>query len=541
MTAARADPMSRVSRMTSTAAGPDQPGLAAARTTGASVVRGGTWNLVARVLPQACVLIISVAAARFLGPHGMGRQSFIAFVALSTTMFFTGGLSVALMRFVGEELGRDRPGTALSLVRWAGRVAVVGAAVAGGGILVVALAGAEPQSAWILAGLGAAFGVLHTVPSALLIGAQRWRDATIVGLTTSTIAVPATIAVLAAGGGITGMFAVGAAVGFANFALTWVLARGAMRSMGASPQRDRSVERAAARYAAWASLGVLLTFVVFRRSEFFFLDQYSTDSEIAFYSIAFATIYGVTLVFEATGGVVIPAFATLKGAGETERIRVGYERSLRLVTMASLPIAAGVLAVGPETLRLVYGDDYSATEPVVRLLALSLPFIPIMYISSALLAGLGLIRPDLVAGAFAAVLNVALALLLIPAFDAVGAAIANTGAQVAVAVGVFGYTWRLMGAWPLDTQVVLRAAGTAAVAGGAAWTIVSALEGVPGVVLGTAAGIAGFALTGRLVRVLRDDDAQWLWAASGERALGRIVRPVCRVLAGAASSGGAHG
>lgn len=39
--------------MTSTAAGPDQPGLAAARTTGAT---------------------------RFLGPDGMGRQSFIAFV-----------------------------------------------------------------------------------------------------------------------------------------------------------------------------------------------------------------------------------------------------------------------------------------------------------------------------------------------------------------------------------------------------------------------------------------------------------------------------
>jgi hypothetical protein len=57
--------------MTSTAAGPDQPGLAAARTTGASVVRGGIWNLVARVLPQVYVLIISVAAARFLGADGM--------------------------------------------------------------------------------------------------------------------------------------------------------------------------------------------------------------------------------------------------------------------------------------------------------------------------------------------------------------------------------------------------------------------------------------------------------------------------------------
>jgi O-antigen/teichoic acid export membrane protein len=414
-------------------------------------------------------------------------------------------------------------------------VAFVGAGLGGGVLLVVALAGAEPQSAWVLAGLGAAFGVLHTVPSSLLIGAQRWREATIVGLSTSTVAVPATIVVLAAGGGITGMFAVTAATGFANFTLTWVLARGAMRSLGSPSRRDRSVERATARYAAWSSLGVLLTFIIFRRSEFFFLDHYSTDSEIALYSIAFAAIYGLTLLFEATSGVVIPAFATLKGAGATDRIRSGYERSLRLVTMASLPIAAGVLALGPEMLRLVYGDDYSGTEPVLRLMAMSLPFVPIMYISTGLLAGLGLVRPGLVAGAGAAVLNVVLAFVLIPEHDAVGAALANTGAQVAIAVAVFAYTWKLMGERPLDVPTIVRPAIASALAGACAWLILSALAGVPGVLLGTAAGVAVFAVAGRLVGVLRDEDAQWLWNASGERALGRVVRPACRALAGRAA------
>jgi O-antigen/teichoic acid export membrane protein len=524
--------------MTSTAAGPEQPGLAAARTTGANVVRGGIWNLVARVLPQAYVLIISVAAARFLGPDGMGRQSFIAFVALSTTMFFTGGLAVAVMRFIGEELGRDRPGAAIALVRWAWRVAFVGAVVGAGVLLTVAVAGAEPQSAWALAGVGAAFGVLHTVPSALLIGVQRWRDATIAGLTTSTVVVPATIVVLAAGGGITGMFAVGAAAGFANLVITTLLARRAMRSLGAPVQRIPSVERATARYAAWSSLGVLLTFVIFRRSEFFFLDHYSTDAEIALYSIPFAAIYALTLVFDATSGVVIPAFATLKGAGATDRIQSGYERSLRLVTMASLPIAAGVLALGPETLRLVYGNEYTGTAPVLRLMAISLPFVPLMQMSNGVLAGLGLVRPSLVAGAVAAAVNVALAFVLIPAYDATGAALANTGAQITIALGIFGYTWKLAGAAPIDLPAIARPAIASALAGAIAWLILSALEGLPGVALGTVAGVAVFALAGRLLGALRDDDAQWLWEVSGERALGRLVRPACRVLAGTAASEG---
>jgi O-antigen/teichoic acid export membrane protein len=524
--------------MTTTAAGSDQPGLAAARTTGASVMRGGVWNLVARFLPQVYVLIISVAAARFLGPAGMGRQSFIAFIALSATMLFTGGLSLAVMRFIGEELGRDRPGAAIALVRWAWRVAFVGAIVTVGILLAVALAGAEPESAWVLAGLAAAFGVLHTVPSALLIGVQHWRDATIAGLITSTIGVPATIAVLAAGGGITGMFAVGAATGFANLVLTWMFARRATRRLGASPQRIRSVERATARFAAWSSVGVVLTFIVFRRSEFFFLDHYSVDSEIALYSIPFALIYGLTLLFEAAAGVVVPAFATLKGAGATDRIRSGYERSLRLVTMASLPVAAGVLALGPETLRLVYGDDYSGTAPVLRLMAISLPFVPLMQMGTGLLVGLGLIRPELVAGAVAAVVNVALAFVLIPAHDATGAALANTGAQITISVVVFAYTWKLIEAPPIGLSAIARPAIASALAAAVAWGIVSELAGVPGVVLGTAAGIAVFVLVGRLLRILRDDDAQWLWAASGDRALGRLVRPACRVLAGDAASEG---
>jgi O-antigen/teichoic acid export membrane protein len=522
--------------MTSTAAGPEQPGLAAARTTGASVVRGGMWNLVARVLPQAYVLFISVAAARFLGPDGMGRQSFIAFVALSTTMFFTGGLAVAVMRFVGEELGRDRPGSAVALVRWAWRIAIVGAVVGAGLLLAVALAGAEPESAWVLAGLGAAFGVLHTVPSALLIGTQSWREATIAGLTTSTVGVPATIAVLAAGGGITGMFAVGAVTAFANLLITWTLARRAVRGLGAAPQRLRSVERATARYAAWSSVGVLLTFIIFRRSEFFFLNHYSDDTEIALYSIPFAAIYALTLVFEATGGVVIPAFATLKGAGAMDRIQSGYERSLRLVTLASLPITAGVLAVGPETLRLIYGDEYSGTASVLRLMAISLPFVPIMQMSTGLLAGLGLVRPGLVAGAVAAVVNVALAFALIPAYDATGAALANSGAQVTIALAIFGYTWKLLGSTPIHLPAIARPAIASALAGATAWAILSALAGVSGVVLGTAGGVAVFALAGRLLGALREDDAQWLWGVSGERALGRLVRPACRVLGGPAAS-----
>ena len=44
------------------------------------------WQSAGNLMPQLYTLAISVAAARFLGPERLGRQSFIAFVALSVVM-----------------------------------------------------------------------------------------------------------------------------------------------------------------------------------------------------------------------------------------------------------------------------------------------------------------------------------------------------------------------------------------------------------------------------------------------------------------------
>ena len=157
---------------------------AAARTTGASLFSGSIWNSVAGLLPQFYTVAISIAAARFLGPDAFGRQSFIAFVSLSIALVLTAGLSIALMRSVAETLGREEPGQARGLLRWARRPQALAGTVGGGGMVVAGLAGAEPGLAWVLAGVSTLFAVLHTVPSAGLIGAQRFRDAAIVGLVT---------------------------------------------------------------------------------------------------------------------------------------------------------------------------------------------------------------------------------------------------------------------------------------------------------------------------------------------------------------------
>src|SRR3954451_20818185 len=74
-------------------------------TSAPSVVSGGLWTLLNPAVPQAPPLVLSIITARSLGPDDMGRQSYIAFVALALVQAAPAGLPGALSRFIGELLG----------------------------------------------------------------------------------------------------------------------------------------------------------------------------------------------------------------------------------------------------------------------------------------------------------------------------------------------------------------------------------------------------------------------------------------------------
>jgi O-antigen/teichoic acid export membrane protein len=493
----------------------------AAQTTGAKVMRGGAWTAVSSVLPQLYTVAISIVAARFLGPSEFGRQSFIAFVALSVFQVLTTGIALTLMRSVAENLGRGRGDEAQGLIAWAWRLQTAAALVGGGGLVVVALAGADPRAAWALAGAFVGFGVLQSVANAVLLGAQRFRAAALVGMVTGGVTVPLTIGVLVAGGGITGIFAVEAAVAAANLVWTALLARAAVRDLPPAVPAPAALRRAALAFAGWATAGAVVTLVVWRRSEFVFLAHYASDAEIGLYSIAFAAVSALSALPERLSTVLISAFATLRGADAQDRIRWGYGRSLRLLVLLALPLAAGVAAVGPAFLRLIYGEDYRGAGAVLVVLVAALPFLAVSSISSALLQGLDDARTPLLVGLGAAVVNVVLAFALIPRHAAVGAAWASAGAQIAAGAGMYACARRVTGPADWRPGSLGRCALASAGCAGAARAVLAGLGGVAGFLVATLAGAAAFGLLALALRILSRDDVEWLSGHLGHLAGGR--------------------
>src|SRR5207248_8308323 len=237
--------------------------------------------------------------------------------------------------------------------------------------------------------------------------------------------------------GITGMFGVEAVVAIVNLVWTTRLGTRTLRRIEAAPRVvSDSLRRNARSYALFATGTNVVTFVVWRRSELFFLQHYSDSSEIAFYSIAFAVVTALVALPQSLSDVVSPAVATLFGAGHEERIARGYGRGARLLVLSTLPLTALALAVGPETLKVIWGDNYSRAGTVFLILVAPLPVLPLISFSRAFLTGIGVVRVQLLILAAAAVVNVGLDFVFVPRYDAVGAAIANVCAQLAAGLPI---------------------------------------------------------------------------------------------------------
>lgn len=503
---------------------------AAEATTGRSVLLGGLWNVLGRIVPQIYALITSVVAARVLGPEAMGRLTFLTFVGATLIVLFSGGLNNALVRYVSEALGRGRADAVRLLMRWAWRVEGVGAAIAGGALVLLALSGADPRAGWLLVGAAAAIGVLHSVPSAVLFATQRWRQAVTVVLVTGSLHTAASVVVLAAGGGISALLAVDAAIGLVNLVWTVLLGRRELRRLPPTAVSSEDLRPLVTRFALLSTASLALWYVLERRSEVLFLAWLSSDAEIALYSIPFSALAVAILVPAAIAGVTAPAFATLYGAREFDRIRSGHARAVRLMALVTFPLTAAALSLGPTALRLVYGEEYRGTVPVAAILFASLPAVAATALSVALLTGLGRIREQIWITAIAVVVNLALNLALVPFFDAVGASIAHVSARTLAAVLLFAATVTALDGVAMRPRVLIPAVLASAGAGLVAWALVEILGGLPGVLAGLVAGSLALLLLARLLRIVPAEDAAWVALV----AHGRFGAAVARVAAACA-------
>jgi O-antigen/teichoic acid export membrane protein len=502
---------------------------------GGRTLVGGLWTSLSRVAPYAYTVLVSVVAGRILGPGPLGRQSFIAFVVVTTTAVCTAGLPLALIRGSAEALGRGDAGAVRGLAGWAWRVAGIAAVVGTGALIVIAVLGATPRAAWLFGAIAVTAGILNTVPGSILTGTQHWRQNSLVILVCGAGGTIATVIVLALGGGITGMLAVTAVTAVAMFAGGLWLMNRALRPLQAQPAHDLpELRRKASRFALASSVSVVLTFVVAQRSELFFLDRESSNAQIAFYTIAFSAVTMLATLPMGMTTVISPMFARFFGAAQMERIRSGYGRALRLSLLLTIPITAGGIVLGPRLITLAYGDRYAHAGTVLRILVASVPLAPVGAVSVALMVGYGRLRFPIVVSAIAAAADITAAALLVPRWDAIGAALANECAALTATMAQFVYSIRLLGRIETAPRHLARMLAASTLAAAVAQGVLELGSGALALVLAFAAGSSVLATLAVWLHVLPREDADWLTAALRGTRLQRLGRVCARLARGPA-------
>jgi O-antigen/teichoic acid export membrane protein len=275
----------------------------------------------------------------------------------------------------------------------------------------------------------------------------------------------------------------------------------------------------------------VLELVVAQRSEVVFLARYSGDAQIALYAVAFALVAALLAIPAAVQQVLSPTISTLFGAGAFDRIRGAYGRAIRLLLLVSVPLAGGTLALGPAAIVVAFGQKYQGAGNVLLVLASSLPLVPVSGASAALLVGYRRMRFPLVIGLVAAAIDVGAAAVLVPHLDAIGAALANTAAQLVSAAIALVYCARLVGGIDLRLPFLWRMVGVTAVASGASRLVLVFVDGPLGFALALVVAVVLFTLLAAVVGVLPGEDAQWL-ADSSAGSRGRLLGRVSFLLAG---------
>ena len=437
-------------------------------------------------------VLVSVLTARYLAPAEMGRYAFLVWLAGLLAVALSLGFPTTVTRFTAEALGAGRPaaaGALLGLVmRWQSTLALAAAALLAGS----ALAAPAPwRLPLVLTALSLPALVLHGSVAAFLSGLQAFRRQALLGVAALALQIALFALVVLADGGVAGFLLAHAVANTAGLAAVVVLARregGRAGALPAAPLAD--IARAdVLRYARGVSALVVLDAVVWQRTEVAFLQALAGPAEVAFYALAFGVAAQVARVPYQASVVLFPSFPALVGGGRVAEVAALHATAMRYLVLLGAPMAIGLAVTAPALVRLLWGPAYAPAGLVLAVLALGSLVSFAAGASPAVLHAMKRQDRLLRQGLVAAAADVVLALLLIPAAGALGAAVASSAAQA------------------LGSVLAIRAAVTAAGAGVpaaalarimAAGAVMGVIAVVPIVTLGGGPGLAAAVLTGAL-------------------------------------------
>ena len=413
-----------------------------------SLAAASALNFASGLTSVIAALVVSVLVARGLRPQGFGVYALVMAFITFTFAVARLGIPDTAGRYTAElHAGRRSDLIAIIIGRSlrSGLISGTGAALA---LALVSglIAGFFRQPAMRLDLLVGALlpvpMVLLSVLQSVLASLQQYRYLWQVNLVTSPIWVAGCGFSLAIHAGIPGLLFTTLFVELLNLAAaTW-----RTKQLAGARFDGELPPGLAVRFKHYhRSLAVLivLDLIVWQRSELVVLGRFSTAAQTSFYAVPFGMVERIIdLIPGALLGALLPGLAYAGASRNPWQATVIFKAALRYLALLTIPICIGGFLLASWLIQLLYGPGFGPAAVVLQVLLVSALFGVLGRASRAMLLSLERQQLLVQTGAIAAVLGIALDLLLIPRWGALGAAIANAIMQAAWTVAVVIPVWR---------------------------------------------------------------------------------------------------
>lgn len=172
---------------------------------------------------------------------------------------------------------------------------------------------------------------------------------------------------------------------------------------------------------------------IYKMMDKIMLGNLSNISNVGYYENAEKIVNIPNSIITALGTVMLPRMSNLVANGKNTKIREYIDKSMEFILFLSIPITLGLIAIGKNFAPLFFGESFAKTGEIIQYLAITLIFISwANVIRTQYLIPNGKDKPYIISVFLGAVVNFIINSLLIPKYDAIGAAIGTIFAEMVV-------------------------------------------------------------------------------------------------------------
>lgn len=421
-----------------------------------TIARNASWLLLATTAQKFLAFVAFTAAARIVGPDITGEYFFAVAITSTFVVIADLGLTPVVIRAIAadQKKGRRLFGAALILKVGLIPLAIIASLLFG----IFREASTSVFYTLLIMVLVMSADSLHLMYYGVLRGKQKLRFEALgmfVGqIFTTVVAVSAALFGLGAPGLAFALLV--ASVWNLMWSYTRVQ-REDVRTVKPTKDDVRSVVRQAVPFAL---AGVFVK--VYSYLDTMIIEAFHDTVAVGNYAVAYKVTYAfqfIPLVFIAA---LYPALSSVYAKGDRESLKRVFAGSLRIMAIVGAPIAAGLSAIAPRFVPLLYDVQFlGAVMPLTILPWVLLPIF-IDFPVGSLLNATNRAHLKTAAMGAAMVVNAILNVLLVPAYGPTGAAWAGVGSFSFLLLAGLVFAWRELPSLSWFAWLIARAATVAA-------------------------------------------------------------------------------